>query len=451
MVVKIRKEDGVKTLTAWQKRWILLIGILFFGSLCAPLSLSARGFDTGDPDTKELIRILKEKGLLTDDDVSRIEARIEKKRESASLKIQGRIQARYTSIEDYEGTTTQDANGFRLQRVRLIFKGHVIPHLDYFIHLNFDQGTDGHVWDTFLQYNFDPKIGHVRLGQFKVPFGRQWLTSSTKFLFMNRANIGDNLGFRRDIGVMFERYSQYNRYQGAFAQGDEKEPVFNYAVGIFNGNHRANGNGFLSGSDSSARIGKGNDNDQYLYVGRATWTPVKGKEGLKRASLGLNAGYQSQPTNGDKFVLDDSAKAAFDVSSGEPWKFSDYEAAWGVDGQIIFGQAVVQAEYIRRKLVTDDLLTFSDGRQARSVTADGWYLQGGYYVLPGRLSLNARYETYDPNDRVTSRKDYDRYALGFNYYISKNRFKLQGDYTWQDEAVEDLDNNFWELQLQALF
>lgn len=439
----------MKIFTVWQKGWILLTGILFFGSLFSPVSLSARGFNTGDADTKELIRILKEKGLLTKDDVSRIEERIGKKREAASLKIQGRIQARYRSIEDYPGTTTQDANGFRLQRVRLVFKGHVVPRLDYFIHLNFDQGTDGHVWDTFLQYDLGPKIGHVRLGQFKVPFGRQWLTSSTKFLFMNRANIGDNLGFRRDIGIMFERNSPYN--QGAFARGNVKEPSWNYAVGVFNGNHRANGNGFLSGSDSSARTGKGNDNDQYLYVGRVTWTPIRRQEGLKRLSLGLNGGYQRQPTNGDKFVLDDTAKAAFDVSSGEPWKSSDYEAAWGVDGQIILGRAIVQAEYIRRKLVTNDLLTFSDGQQARSVMADGWYLQGGYYVLPEKLSLNARYETYDPNDRVTSRKDYDRYALGFNYYINKNRYKLQGDYTWQDEAVKDLNNNFWELQLQALF
>ncbi|NOY52599.1 MAG: hypothetical protein GXP58_03145 [Deltaproteobacteria bacterium] len=433
----------------WKKGLILLTGVLMAGAVLFPRPVFARGFFSGDTDTEELIRVLKEKGLLTDQEVARIRTRIEHGRKAASLKIQGRIQARYTSIEDHAGTTAQDANGFRLQRVRLIFRGNVVPRLGYFIHLNFDQGTDGHVWDTYLQYDFGPGIGHVRIGQFKVPFGRQWLTSSTKFLFMNRSNIGDNLGFRRDIGIMFERHSAYN--QGAFARENMKEPVWNYSVGIFNGNHRANGNGFLSGSDSSARIGKGNDNDQYLYVGRLTWTPVKGDRGLKRVSLGLSAGYQRSPTNGDKFVLDDSKKAAFDVSSGEPWKFSDYEAAWGADGQVIIGPAIIQAEYIRRKLKTDDLLTFADGDRARSVTADGWYLQGGYYVIPGKLSLNARYETYDPNRAVTSRNDYSRYALGFNYYIRKNRFKLQGDYTWQDEAVEDLSNNFWELQLQALF
>ncbi len=442
------KKSPVKT------AFLVCLMILLIICSFLPQEVSARGFETGDTETEELIRILKEKGLLTDEEVSTMQSRIKEKREKTSLKIQGRIQARYTNIDDYDTSTDpirKDANGFRLQRIRLIFKGTAVPKVDYFIHLNFDQGTDGHIWDTFIQYNISPSLGHLRLGQFKVPFGRQWLASSTKFLFMNRANIGDNLGFRRDIGLMYEKYSQFSRYQDAFAKADMNEPPVNYAFGIFNGNHRANGNGFLSGLDDSARIGKGNDNDQYLYIGRLTYTPVKSKEGFKYLTFGMNAGYQKQPTNGDKFILDDSKKSSFDVTFGEPWKFSERETAWGVDSQWIIGQAVFQAEYIQRKLLTNDLLTYTNGQQGRSVTADGWYLQGGYFVTPQKLSLNARYETYDPNDQVTSQKDYDRYSLGFNYYIVGNKFKLQGDYTWQDEAVKDLDNNFWELQLQILF
>jgi phosphate-selective porin OprO/OprP len=433
-------------------QWCLVLFLLVM--LACPSVVLARGFDVGDSDTGELIKILKEKGLLNDEDVSKIEKRIEKQKGKASLKIQGRIQFRYTSIEDYDVSTNEirsDANGFRLQRVRLVFKGTAVPRVEYFIHLNFDQGTDGHVWDTFIQYNFGPELGHIRLGQFKVPFSRQWLVSSTKFLLMNRAYIGDNLGFRRDIGIMYEKYSQFNTYQDAFAKANMDEPTINYAVGVFNGNHRANGNGFLSGSDSSARIGKGNDNDQYLYIGRVTYTPIKSKEGVKYLSLGANAGYQRKPTNGDKFILDDTAIAKFDVTSGQPWKYSDWEAAWGLDGELIVGQAVFEAEYIQRKLDTKDLLTFTNGKQGRSVTAKGWYVQGGYFVQPEKLSLNARYETYDPNDQVSSKNDFDRYTLGFNYYIVKNAFKVQGDYTWQDEKVQDLDNNYWEVQLQMLF
>jgi phosphate-selective porin len=432
----------------------LCMALILIIPLLIPQQVKARGFEAGDTDTEELIQILKEKGLLDEEDVAKIQTRIKEKRKKASLKIQGRIQARYTSIDDFDTSTNEirkDANGFRLQRIRLIFQGRAVSKVDYFIHLNFDQGTDGHIWDTFIQYNIDPRWGHLRIGQFKVPFGRQWLVSSTKFLFMNRAFIGDNLGLRRDIGVMFERYSQYKNYQDAFAKADMNEPTINYALGVFNGNHRANGNGFLSGLDDSARIGKGNDNDQYLYIGRVTYSPVKNEEGFKYLSFGANAGYQKKPTNGDKWILDDTKKSLFDVSSGEPWVFSKREAAWGVDSQLIVGQGIFQAEYIRRKLVTDDLLGFTNSEQARSITAEGWYVQGGYFIMPEKFSLNARYETYDPNDQVLSNKDFDRYSLGFNYYFKGNMFKLQGDYTWQDEAVMDLDNNFWELQLQALF
>ena len=138
-------------------------------------------------------------------------------------------------------------------------------------------------------------------------------------------------------------------------------------------------------------------------------------------------------------------------SQENPGNFQKKSPHGGVDGQCIIGSAIFQAEYIRRKLVTDDLLAFTNGTTARSITADGWFLQGGYFVQPKKLSLNARYETYDPNDQVTTNNDYDRYALGFNYYFQGNSFKLQGDYTWQDEAVNDLDNNYWELQLQMLF
>jgi len=422
---------------------------------------SADGMENSGTDTQQLIQILKDKGLLTDEDLAKIQTRIKEQKEKkaqdemAPVKIQGRVQFRYMNIEDFDPSTKippLDANGFRLQRVRLFFSGTAVPKVDYYIHLNFDQGTDGRVWDAYLQYNISPEWGHVRMGQYKVPFGRQWLASSARFLFMNRSNIGDYAGFRRDIGVMYEKYSFTEHYQDAFAEADMTEPNVNYAFGIFNGNHIADGNGFLSGSDlTSARVGSGNDNDQYLYVSRLSLTPVKREEGFKYLTFGASAAYQKQPTNGERFIQDDTKKALFDVTSGNPWKASDWEAAWEVDSQWIIGQAVFQAEYLRRKLAADGLLTFTNARQARSVTADGWYVQGGYFVVPKKLSLNARYETYDPNNQVKSQNDYDRYTLGFNYYINGNNFKLQGDYNWQDEAVEDLNNDFWELQLQLLF
>lgn len=426
-----------------------------------PKVVMAAGMENSSTDTQQLIQILKDKGLLTDEDLAKIQTRIKEKKEQEEqneklpVKIQGRVQFRYTGIEDFDKSTKippLDANGFRLQRIRLFFSGTAVPKVDYYLHLNFDQGTDGHVWDAYLQYNISPEWGHVRVGQYKVPFGRQWLISSAKFLFMNRSNIGDYAGFRRDIGVMYEKYSFTEHYQDAFAKADMNEPAVNYALGIFNGNHIADGNGFLSGSDlSSARVGAGNDNDQYLYVGRLSLTPVKREQGFKYLSFGLSAAYQKQPTNGERFIQDDTKKALFDVTAGNPWESSDWEAAWEVDSQLIIGQAVFQAEYLRRKLATDGLLTFTNGLNAKSVTADGWYLQGGYFVVPKKLSFNARYETYDPNGRVKSQNDYDRYSLGFNYYINGNNFKLQGDYNWQDEAVQDLNNDFWELQLQLLF
>ena len=75
--------------------------------------------------------------------------------------------------------------------------------------------------DAFLEYAITPLVV-VQAGQYKRPFSRDFLTSSTESLTFERVLPHDRFFIGRDIGVMLHN---------DFADS----PGFEYAVGVFNG------------------------------------------------------------------------------------------------------------------------------------------------------------------------------------------------------------------------
>ena len=64
--------------------------------------------------------------------------------------------------------------------------------------------------------------------------------------------------------------------------------------------------------------------------------------------------------------------------------------------------------------------------------ADGYYVQGSYFLIPEKLQLVARYETFNPGQ--VPNDDLSSIAGGVNYYIHGDHIKLMADYfhTWSD-------------------
>jgi hypothetical protein len=138
------------------------------------------------------------------------------------LKIQARVQARYT-LEILEHGP--DESHFAIQRARLTLAGHAFtPTLTYKFQSDFGRGFVT-LKDFYANYQFTEGL-ELRAGQWKRPFSRQQINSSGNLQLVDRALTDRNFGAGRDIGIVV-----HNDY--------ESSPEFEYAFGVFNGTGEA--------------------------------------------------------------------------------------------------------------------------------------------------------------------------------------------------------------------
>ncbi|MEK7850631.1 MAG: porin, partial [Deltaproteobacteria bacterium] len=87
-------------------------------------------------------------------------------------------------------------------------------------------------------------------------------------------------------------------------------------------------------------------------------------------------------------------------------------------------------------------------------TAEGYYVQGGYFVTPKTVEVAARYEYFDPNKDAGSDLRQE-YGLGVNYFINGHRNKVQADFfKIRDEAGKTKngeEDNRLRVQYQLAF
>ena len=119
------------------------------------------------------------------------------------------------------GDDRDTGSRFLIRRARLKLSGHAWSEaIGYKFQADFGRG-EASLLDYYIDYGVTPLV-HVRAGQFKRPFSRQQITSSSALALTARALTDDAFDAGRDIGVMV-----HNRY--------EKSPPLEYAVGVFNG------------------------------------------------------------------------------------------------------------------------------------------------------------------------------------------------------------------------
>jgi phosphate-selective porin len=70
--------------------------------------------------------------------------------------------------------------------------------------------------------------------------------------------------------------------------------------------------------------------------------------------------------------------------------------------------------------------TFNDFR------AEGYYVQGSYYIIPKKLQLATKYEHFNPGQIIDD--NLDSITVGLNYFIHGDDIKLMADYihTWSN-------------------
>jgi hypothetical protein len=106
-----------------------------------------------------------------------------------------------------------------------------------------------------------------------------------------------------------------------------------------------------------------------------------------------------------------------------------FEAAW------LTGPYSLKAEFISGK----------DDQTSKS----GWYLQGGYFVLPKKLQALIKWDTYDKNrDAAADRADL--FTLGVNWFIWE-KTKLAVNYNLYRTEGQGTTNQALAVQFQAAF
>lgn len=252
--------------------------------------------------------------------------------------------------------------------------------------------------DVYLQFAFD-RAFHVYLGQFKVPYSRQYLTSSGQLQFVDRSILRSEFVPGRSAGIL-----------ASGSIGDRDGFLAEYAAGIFNGE----------------RHNSRNDDKGLLYAGRLGIHPagelpysesvLRGLEGL-RFALGLNGWYHQD---------DNHSSERDDWSVG-----ADFGAVWGPVSLL------AEIHYHER------------GRARTDRRAVGWLVQGGVMLVPGtfEIALRGAELSWDGSGSDAARREY---LLGLNWYMEGHDLKVQLDFGRVEAHFHNHDRNRdgWRLRLQ---
>jgi phosphate-selective porin OprO/OprP len=315
-----------------------------------------------------------------------------------SLTIGARAQFRWTA-EDREQFDADTAGGgvgevdglvsqFDIPRMRVTLAGGVYrPWMRYSFQFEFTRtGGEGasKIKDAFLEIRPTGRTYRFTMGQFKVPFGLQQLTSSSRLQFVDRAITDSKFVPSREMGVT--------------VSGTTAATRVGYAGGVFNG------------SGESA----GQNNRSHLWAARVFVHPY-GAYSLAEGAVDA----------GDRMVLHLGAGA----HGGDPVRGrSTAGVIEDADGQTAFN--VEFALTAPRFHSTAEYFWMSDEQRNPAAGADidsrGYHAQAGYMVVPRRAEVGIRYAEINPNTDLDDVKLNELRGV-FGYFWQGHNLKLQAD------------------------
>lgn len=379
----------------------------------------------------------------------------DKEGQSFELKVNGRIQFRYagfsrdvTSYTDNAGVTipVRNRSRFDIERARLILSGHVFDEKwKYFLQLDgdTDRGSQVVFFDYWWAYQFGEPL-EILVGKTKVPGTRQWLLPAFNTRLVDRP--------------MASGFFRPGRTQGVWAMGKLGQSA-HYETMI--------GNGYRTGTLTPQQV-----NDEFVVASTFYWDPL-GDYGPQVIDF---ANVDHAVTRlGSSFVY---AKQSGVDNSGSPIPESGFARL--SDGTVLTSTAALapgvtvnaydvllvsldaaakhrgwsfDAEYYLRwleNLRADGALPVSELFQ------HGFYVEGGYFLVPQTLDFNVRYSQVRGDFGTSS-----EYAAGFNFFPRQTlNVKMSFDVTWLDGAPTSVtssdfivgdDGTLFRVQLQAFF
>jgi len=382
------------------------------------------------------------------------------------LKINGRLAMRYTYYNDQKRNRSvavrqrfSDRSGLEIERLRVGFSGHLWgKNLTYRIEADGD--TDGqHRWKNqyaWMAYKFADEL-RVRVGLFKVPFGRQETENSGRLMLVDRGLANEVFNLDRSLGVA--------------VFGTLLDKKLDYWVAVTNGWDNEN--------DRFGRSDPDREMDQNpAVVARLVWhalgTYGKGESDLSyhedpALEVGLSFGYMDD--NGDNatptliYAIPDFFRDGFGGFANTNTNGTNL-TQFGADAGFKWRGLAATAEYWLRIVDVSDTNLLGLAAPYFVATADddtfhqqGLQAQVGYFLIPKKLELAARVGAVW--DIGPGSEGVWEYAGGLNYYLQGHNCKLQVDVTKINELpirgssanfadVND-DVTMFRAQLQVAF
>jgi hypothetical protein len=254
--------------------------------------------------------------------------------------------------------------------------------------------------DAYIAFNVASaaigNLGHLRIGQFKAPFGAEPLADRVSLLVPERSWPMRALSPGRDIGI--EYGADFHGYGLPLAA----------SVGVFNG----------SGPNRLQDAGE-------LLGAARVWGRV-GRPG--RASFTLRYGLSWMMDAARRDPLTDNVDSA---------------TAFGADLTIRWRWLTVAVEGVVAS--TSSAATGCAVRCGFSVEALGGYATAAVQIIPEFLELTGRYERFIPDlvaVRMGAMRPAWRVSAGLNLYYLAERFRLQYLFTYSDDGITSAGADF---------
>lgn len=405
------------------------------------LSISLLRLNAYNQTTNDVLNLLSEKKLISQEEADSLRADAAIKQQEAdakkksfpvnagaALKISGYTQVRYQNIEE-----KGKVSGFDVRRARLDTKGNITPYFGY--GLQYELAVSPKLLDAYADYKLFDYL-NFRLGQFVVPFSLENSTSDTKLFSIDRSLVTDNLSGRkgdvigdnngRDVGL---------QVSGTFLKIADM-PLVGYSVGIFNGNgiNKSENYKFKDvGGRLVFHIIKGVDLGFSAYNGKYIHDPD-----LPVSKIDFNAIKKDTTIDGIRTkisVLDSTTTTTVTYSAQDRIRY-------GADISVEMYGASLKAEYLK-----------GDNGIGNSTRAklNGYYVQLGYFIIPGKFQGIVKYENFENDSPIKAEiADLSKIIIGLNYNI-KNNTRFQIAYNIVDDKIKKGDFNIAVAQFQIGF
>jgi len=295
----------------------------------------------------------------------------------------------YSQIRYRFQQDTKSSDGFDIRRARLDIRGNVSPYFSY--RLQTDFAVTPKLLDAYGEIKINDYLNFT-IGQAKIPFSLENLASSNKMESIDRSQVVEALVARSKDTIGNHNGRDIGLQVGGSFGKIKNRFLFDYKIGVFNG----------------AGINQDDKNDYKDIVGRLVIHPVKGFDFGGSYYIGISGKLTT--------ANQDRKRVGIELSY-EVKRFSAH-------GEFIEGK---------------------DGLVKRN----GWYAQAGYYLIPAKFQLIAKYDIYDAN--TSKSNDVSTAYLIGGTYIFNNWSRIQAGYTVKREEGPEIANNFGVVQYQISF